>query len=52
MKKAILRLIILLFTGSIFAQADIVSVVNDAKGMKLMVNGEAIGRQEVRILEL
>jgi len=40
MKKAILRLIILLFTGSIFAQADIVSVVNDAKGMKLMVNGK------------
>jgi len=40
MKKAILRLIILLFTGSIFAQADIVSVVNDGKGMKLMVNGK------------
>ena len=40
MKNTILRLFLFLFTVSIFAQADKVSVVNDEKGMKLQVNGK------------
>jgi len=40
MKNIYLRLIVLLFTTSAFAQADQVSVSQGADGMKLVVNGE------------
>ncbi len=40
MKNNFLRLLLLLFTTMAFAQADIVKVVNNDEGMKLVVNGE------------
>ena len=40
MKNNFLRLILLLFTASMFAQADKVSVVSNDEGMKLVVNGK------------
>ena len=40
MKNSFLLLVLFLFTTSVFAQVDQVSVVNDDKGMKLVVNGE------------
>jgi len=40
MKHFYLILLLCLFTSSIFAQADKVSVSNDSDGMKLVVNGE------------
>ena len=40
MKKSFLRLALLLFTMHLFSQADKVSVVSDAKGMRLEVKGK------------
>ena len=40
MKKSFLRLALLLFTMHLFAQADKVSVVSDAQGMRLEVKGK------------
>ena len=40
MKNNFLRLILLLFTTAMFAQADKVSVVSNDEGMKLVVNGK------------
>ena len=40
MKNNFLRLFLILITASVFAQADKVAVVNNADGMKLVVNGE------------
>jgi hypothetical protein len=40
MKNIFLRLLLLIFTTSFFAQADKVSVVNNQDGMKLVVNGK------------
>ena len=40
MKKSILRLVLLLLTTSVFAQADKVSVDKSTDGMKLVVNGQ------------
>ena len=39
--KIIFRLSLFLLTIPLFAQSDQVSVVNDDKGMKLVVNGES-----------
>ncbi|MEM1339935.1 MAG: glycoside hydrolase family 2 TIM barrel-domain containing protein [Bacteroidota bacterium] len=40
MKNNVLRLLLFLFTTSVFAQTDQVTVVTDEGGMKLVVNGE------------
>ncbi len=40
MKNYLLRALLFFFTLGIYAQADQVSVVQDGKGMKLVVNGE------------
>jgi hypothetical protein len=40
MKNTFLRLVLFLFTTTIFAQADKVKVVNNENGMKLVVNGK------------
>ena len=40
MKKFFLRLVLLLFTMHLFSQADKVSVVSDAQGMRLEVKGK------------
>ena len=40
MKKNLLKLICFLFTATLFAQADKVTVVNNDEGMKLVVNGK------------
>ena len=40
MKNNFLRLVLFLFTTTLFAQADKVTVVNNDEGMKLVVNGE------------
>ncbi len=40
MKNNILRLVLFLFAAVIYGQADQVTVVNDDKGAKLVVNGE------------
>lgn len=40
MKNNLLRLLLLLFTTCIYAQADKVSVVSNDQGMKLVVNGK------------
>ncbi len=40
MKNVVLRLLLFLFTVSIFGQANKVSVLNNDKGMKLLVNGK------------
>jgi len=39
-KNNFLKLALFLFVNTVFAQVDQVSVVNDEKGMKLVVNGE------------
>ena len=40
MKNTLVRLILFLITTTAFAQADMVKVVNNENGMKLVVNGE------------
>ena len=40
MKKTYFRLLLFLFTFSLYAQGPKVSVMKDAKGMKLMIDGK------------
>ena len=40
MKKEFLRLVLLLFTSLTFSQTEVVSIVSNDDGMKLVVNGE------------